>query len=175
MSVRDGLLAVLSLGPAYGLQLHAEFTARAPHRAALNVGQVYSTLDRATQSGLVCSAGTTPDGLPLFRLTESGADRARQWMTLPSDGPASWTEMLDQVLVTATVAPNLVTDLSRGYRRAWSESEKQGPDPAALATRLFSEAATKWLAAVDQSLAAQDPIPLSPIRPRRGRRPAERG
>ena len=103
MSVRDGLLAVLSLGPAYGLQLHAEFTARAPHRAALNVGQVYSTLDRATQSGLVCSAGTTPDGLPLFRLTESGADRARQWMTLPSDGPASWTEMLDQVLVTATV------------------------------------------------------------------------
>ena len=175
MSVRDGLLAVLSLGPAYGLQLHAEFTVRAPHRAALNVGQVYSTLDRASQSGLVCSAGTTLDGLPLFRLTERGADRARQLMTVPSEGPASWTEMLDQVLITTTVAPDRVTDLSRAYRRAWSESEEQGPGAVALATRLFSGAATEWLTAVDQSLAARDPIPLSPVRPRRGRRPAERG
>ena len=48
MSVRDGLLAVLSLGPAYGLQLHAEFTApsarstqlsTARHRAGLSVRQ----------------------------------------------------------------------------------------------------------------------------------------
>jgi hypothetical protein len=41
MSVRDGLLSVLTLGPAYGLQMHAELASRAPHRKPVNVGQIY--------------------------------------------------------------------------------------------------------------------------------------
>ena len=53
MSVRDGLLAILSLGPAYGLQLHSELASRSPHRGPVNVGQIYATLDRLVARGLV--------------------------------------------------------------------------------------------------------------------------
>lgn len=171
MSVRDGLLAVLSLGPAYGLQLHAEFTSRAPHRAALNVGQVYSTLDRAMKTGLVESAGTTADGLPLFRLTTNGELRADTWMSAPADQIPSWDEMLDQIVITATITPRKVLGLAQGYRQAWYASQKPGTGATALSTRLLSSAAIEWLASVDHQLAAQDPIPLSTVRPRRGRRP----
>lgn len=51
MSVRDGLLALLTLGPAYGLQLHAELLDRAAHRRRVNVGQIYSTLERLRERG----------------------------------------------------------------------------------------------------------------------------
>lgn len=62
MSVRDALLGILTLGPAYGLQLHAELGARAPHRAKTNVGQVYGTLDRLVTAGLVVHEGLSEIG-----------------------------------------------------------------------------------------------------------------
>ncbi|MES2170284.1 MAG: PadR family transcriptional regulator, partial [Actinomycetota bacterium] len=65
MSVRDGLLAILTLGPAYGLQLHSELTTRAPHRKPVNVGQIYGTLDRLVKQHLIEPAGFTEDALPL--------------------------------------------------------------------------------------------------------------
>ena len=44
MSVRHALLALLSEGPKYGLQLRQEFEARTGEVWPLNVGQVYTTL-----------------------------------------------------------------------------------------------------------------------------------
>src|SRR3979490_3172014 len=84
MSVQNAFLALLSLGPAYGSQLQAEFLARAAHRRQLNAGQVYSTLDRLTDQGLVESAGSTDDGLPLYALTDAGREQALAWL---SEGP----------------------------------------------------------------------------------------
>ena len=46
MSVRHALLALLSEGPKYGLQLGQEFEARTGDVWPLNMGQVYTTLDR---------------------------------------------------------------------------------------------------------------------------------
>jgi len=46
MSVRHALLALLSEGPKYGLQLREEFEARTGEVWPLNVGQVYTTLQR---------------------------------------------------------------------------------------------------------------------------------
>ena len=61
MSVRHALLALLSEGPKYGLQLREEFEARTGEVWPLNVGQVYTTLQRLERDGLVESegAGTT--------------------------------------------------------------------------------------------------------------------
>ena len=44
MSVRHALLALLSEGPKYGLQLREEFEAGTGEVWPLNVGQVYTTL-----------------------------------------------------------------------------------------------------------------------------------
>ena len=68
MSVRHALLALLSEGPKYGLQLREEFEANTGQVWPLNVGQVYTTLQRLERDGLVTAAG---DG-------ESGPSRARR-------------------------------------------------------------------------------------------------
>ena len=67
MSVRHALLALLSEGPKYGLQLRQEFEARTGEVWPLNVGQVYTTLQRLERDGLVESddaaeGGGNPDG-----------------------------------------------------------------------------------------------------------------
>ena len=53
MSVRHAVLALLSEGPKYGLQLRHEFEARTGEVWPLNVGQVYTTLQRLERDGLV--------------------------------------------------------------------------------------------------------------------------
>jgi DNA-binding PadR family transcriptional regulator len=53
VSVRHALLALLSEGPKYGLQLQKEFEARTGEVWPLNVGQVYTTLQRLERDGLV--------------------------------------------------------------------------------------------------------------------------
>ena len=57
MSVRHALLALLSEGPKYGLQLREEFEAHTGEVWPLNVGQVYTTLQRLERDGLVAAVG----------------------------------------------------------------------------------------------------------------------
>ena len=58
MSVRHALLALLSEGPKYGLQLREEFEANTGQVWPLNVGQVYTTLQRLERDGLVAAFDT---------------------------------------------------------------------------------------------------------------------
>ena len=53
MSVPYALLALLSEGPKYGLRLQSEFESRTGEVWPLNVGQVYTTLQRLERDGLV--------------------------------------------------------------------------------------------------------------------------
>jgi len=120
MSVRDGLLTILTLGPAYGLQLHAELTSRAPHRGPINVGQIYSTLDRLSGQGLIAPSGLTSDGLPLHRLTAEGRAAVVQARGVAAvHGLPEFTEMLDQVIIEATVDPDASAAVVRGFRDWW--------------------------------------------------------
>ena len=70
MSVRHALLALLSEGPKYGLQLRQEFEARTGDVWPLNIGQVYTTLQRLERDGLVESDDSDNDGPQKdFRIT----------------------------------------------------------------------------------------------------------
>ena len=53
MSVGMSLLSILDEGPTFGLRLKQEFEARTGGVWVLNVGQVYTTLDRLERDGLV--------------------------------------------------------------------------------------------------------------------------
>ena len=64
MSVRHALLALLSEGPKYGLQLRQEFEAKTGEVWPLNVGQVYTTLQRLERDGLVESDESWPAANP---------------------------------------------------------------------------------------------------------------
>ncbi|MET3768858.1 DNA-binding PadR family transcriptional regulator [Marisediminicola sp. UYEF4] len=185
MSVRGGLLAILSLGPAYGLQLHAELTSRAPHRGPVNVGQIYATLDRLGKQGLITSSGVTSDGLPLYRLSSQGrsaVDASRETAavhTLPE-----WTEMLDQIIIESSIQPTAAAGLARAYRAWWTDDlarvrsvlENEAPKSevrlAFLARQAQALAALDWLGSVIDALRDDDASrPYSTDKPRRGRRP----
>lgn len=180
MTVRDSLLAVLTLGPAYGFQLHAELASRTPHRGPVNVGQIYTTLDRLTNQKLLRSSGATADGLPLHALTEAGLTRAVEWMHVADTSALpEWTDMLDQIVVTATVRPDAVQDLLTGFRAWWTTELAPGeveatPDAAlAIHARLrLADAALSFLDDAESTLALGAPgRPYSAVKPKRGRRP----
>src|SRR5438045_9261547 len=86
MSVPHALLALLSEGPKYGLQLRQEFEAGTGEVWPLNVGQVYTTLQRLERDGLVESDGAGDDGPQKhFRITDEGAAELASWLRTPPD------------------------------------------------------------------------------------------
>ncbi|WP_298122820.1 PadR family transcriptional regulator [uncultured Aurantimicrobium sp.] len=174
MAVREALLGILTLGPAYGLQLHAELGARAPHRARTNVGQVYGTLDRLSTAGLVAHKGLTEDGLPLYVLTEAGAAEAVAWLEGSSlSALPEWADVQDVVLISSSVSALHATELLGKLNELLENSSTGIADtPAQLlntqANMRYREAVSSWLA--DVQAAVIQPQPGYAIgRPKRGR------
>src|SRR6516225_3716287 len=89
MSVRHALLALLSDGPKYGLQLREEFEANTGQVWPLNVGQVYTTLQRLERDGLAAALGDTEEleqgPQKAFRITDAGRAELAQWLRVPPD------------------------------------------------------------------------------------------
>src|SRR5580698_4935752 len=79
MSVRHALLALLSEGPKYGLQLRQEFEERTGEVWPLNVGQVYTTLQRLERDGLVESDDAEDGPQKGFRITADGQGELDAW------------------------------------------------------------------------------------------------
>ena len=105
MSVRHALLALLSEGPKYGLQLRQEFEARTGEVWPLNIGQVYTTLQRLERDGLIESDDTEMDGPQKgFRITIAGCDELQEWLrTPPGDAVPPRDELVIKVLVALGV------------------------------------------------------------------------
>ncbi|WP_214323367.1 PadR family transcriptional regulator [Nonomuraea sediminis] len=85
MSIRHGLLALLSRGPRYGYQLRAEFEASTAEAWPLNIGQVYTTLSRLERDGLVTSRGQDEQGRAIYAITEAGGEELERWFATPVD------------------------------------------------------------------------------------------
>ncbi|KQX08422.1 MULTISPECIES: PadR family transcriptional regulator [unclassified Leifsonia] len=182
MSVRNGLLAVLSLGPAYGAQLHAELGDRLGHRRTVNIGQVYATLDRLGVQGLVRAAGVTDDGLPLYRITDDGLRQVESDLSTAPEGSPDWSEMLDSVLMATSLPGSDPRRLVASYRERWhaasAPSSTAPTAQSALSSRAeaaLSAAAIDWLDGVEAELDGRGGLDgeltrgYSTTRPRRGR------
>src|SRR6187397_582954 len=83
MSIRQSLLALLEQEPMYGYQLRAEFESRTGSTWPLNVGQVYTTLNRLERDGLVEGAGVDDEGHVMYEITAPGRDEVATWFTTP--------------------------------------------------------------------------------------------
>ncbi|HEV3328957.1 MAG TPA: PadR family transcriptional regulator, partial [Acidimicrobiales bacterium] len=119
MSVRHALLALLSEGPKYGLQLHDEFERKTGDVWPLNVGQVYSTLQRLERSGLVASSAEGDAGPQKdYRLTEAGEVELSAWLRTPPDLSAPpRDEVVMKVLVAADVRGVDALEVIQVHRR----------------------------------------------------------
>ena len=188
MSVRHALLALLSEGPKYGLQLRHEFEARTGEVWPLNVGQVYTTLQRLERDGLVESDGS--DGPQnVFTITAEGDGELAAWLRTPPEVmPPPRDELVIKVLVAIRVPGVDVAELLQVHRRHLVEAMQEythvkgdmSPDDVELGlvvdSELFRiEAAVRWLDAADARLRqlparAQRPAPAARIRLRSGAR-----
>src|SRR6187200_3167551 len=101
MSVRHALLALLSEGPKYGLQRKQEFEARTGEVWALNVGQVYTTLQRLESDDLVASDDEGEEGPQRdYRITDAGRRELAEWLGPPPDtGVPPRDELVIKVLI----------------------------------------------------------------------------
>ena len=105
MSIRHALLALLSEGPKYGLQLRDEFEQRTGEVWPLNVGQVYTTLQRLERDGLIESDGEDDAGpQKSFRITTDGTTELETWLRTPPDlSSPPRDELVIKVLVAIRV------------------------------------------------------------------------
>jgi DNA-binding PadR family transcriptional regulator len=187
MSVRYALLALLSEGPKYGLQLRQEFEARTGEVWPLNIGQVYTTLQRLERDGLVESDDAAEDGPQKgFRITTAGADELAEWLRTPPDltSPPR-DELVIKVLVALRVPGIDVHDVVQVHRRhlvelmqQWTRLKEDAADydlglALAVDAELFRlDSVIRWLDAADGrlrrvSIDRSDPAPASPPRLRR--------
>ena len=169
MSVRHALLALLSEGPKYGLQLREEFEARTGEVWPLNVGQVYTTLQRLERDGLVESDGDGQDGPQKdgpqkgFRITAAGTQELTGWLRTPPDmSSPPRDELVMKVLVALRVPGTDVAEVIQVHRRylvelmqQWTrikESESESDMSLALVVdaELFRlDSVIRWLDAAD--------------------------
>lgn len=85
MSIRHSLLALLQEQPRYGYQLRGEFEQRTGAAWPLNIGQVYTTLDRLERDGCVVNDGDDGNGHVMYRITEAGEAEVGGWFAKPVD------------------------------------------------------------------------------------------
>jgi DNA-binding PadR family transcriptional regulator len=119
VSVRHALLALLSEGPKYGLQLREEFEARTGEVWPLNVGQVYTTLQRLERDGLAESDGPDPEGPQRrFRITQAGREELAGWLRTPPDMTSPpRDELVIKILVALRVPGTDVPEVIQAHRR----------------------------------------------------------
>jgi DNA-binding PadR family transcriptional regulator len=176
MSVRHALLALLSEGPKYGLRLREEFEAGTGEVWPLNIGQVYTTLQRLERDGFVESDGDDDRGSPQkrFRITAEGADELAAWLRTPPDmSSPPRDELVIKVLVALRLPGTDVHEVIQAHRRYLVELMQQwtrikeadgGRDLAlmlAVDAELFRlDAVARWLDTADGRIrraAAQPP------------------
>lgn len=83
MGIREGLLALLAAGPNHGYQLKVDFEAATGDAWSLNVGQVYSTLQRLERDELVEVDHSDDEGRIAYRLTAAGREELADWLARP--------------------------------------------------------------------------------------------
>ena len=103
--MRQPLLALLAKEPAHGyeLKLALEQTFGQAYPSP-NIGQIYVTLKRLEQDGLVRSQDVTQDSRPnkkVYELTPAGRDAVAAWVDEPADGP----RVRDDFFIKLVLAP----------------------------------------------------------------------
>ena len=124
MSVRHALLALLSEEPKYGLQLREEFEAHTGDVWPLNVGQVYTTLQRLERDGLVAAVGdgdgevAEPGPQKAYRITDAGTAELAEWLrTVPDLSTPPRDDLVMKILIAVRVPGIDVHEVIQAHRR----------------------------------------------------------
>jgi DNA-binding PadR family transcriptional regulator len=82
MSLRYGILGLLVEEPLHGYQIKSRFETLFGNAWEVNIGQVYSTLQRLERDGLIEAVGERGDrGKLAYQVTASGRRQLEEWLT----------------------------------------------------------------------------------------------
>jgi DNA-binding PadR family transcriptional regulator len=175
VSVPHALLALLSEEPKYGLRLQNEFVSRTGEVWPLNVGQVYTTLQRLERDGLVEADVEGERSQKRYRITASGAEELAGWLRTPPElVPPPRDELVIKLLVALQIPGIDIREILQAHRRYAIEvmqrytrikAEAAQDVPLALVAdaELFRlEAIVRWLDAADVRL-NQLPLRAAPV------------
>lgn len=169
MAVREGLLVLLADGERHGYQLKTEWEAATGGTWKVNVGQVYTTLDRLVRDGLV---DVDDDGeQKRYALTAGGREALAAWWSEPIAAAAlSRDGLVAHVLLAAHADRALALDVITRHRTALTRQlqvirRRTGPAAAVPlaeslavdASMVRIEANLRWLDRCEQRLLSDPP------------------
>jgi DNA-binding PadR family transcriptional regulator len=178
VSVRHALLALLSEGPKYGFQLRQEFEASTGDVWPLNVGQVYSTLQRLEQAGHIEADDSSKEGPQKgYRITAEGEKELDHWLNTPADMASPPRDDLVIKILSALRVPRVdVSGVIQVHRRylielmqQWTRL-KEHEDDLSLDFALVADAelfridsVIRWLEAAEGRLKRSELEPSKPV------------
>jgi DNA-binding PadR family transcriptional regulator len=175
MSIRHGLLALLERGPMYGYQLRVAFEDSTGATWPLNIGQVYTTLNRLERDGLVHPLPES-DGQRPYEITDAGRAELALWFATPINRTDRPRDELAIKLALALTTPGVdVRAVVQTQRTAtmrtlqeYTRLKTRDPRPADLPWRLVldamvfqAEAEVRWLDHCEASLVRFTPPPAT--------------
>lgn len=165
MSVPMSLLALLAEGPSYGLRLKQEFEDRTGGIWPLNVGQVYTSLDRLERAGWVRQI-EGGDRQRLHEITAAGRARLRAWLSEPVEATPARDQLVLKLVMALSLPDVDPREVIQAERRGAVETLqrytalKRDADPDDLGwlflldSLIFqAEARIRWLDACEARLA----------------------
>jgi DNA-binding PadR family transcriptional regulator len=167
MSLKFGILGLLAEQPLHAYSVKARFEDLLGGSWEVNIGQVYTTIQRLERDGLVEPAEPRGDrGRLPYRLTGEGRKALETWLAEPESEPQQLREAIYlKLLLAARVANGDLSALLARQRRVYlqqlkdlavveEEARSQGRDDLALLYKgalLHTEADLKWVDACAQA------------------------
>jgi DNA-binding PadR family transcriptional regulator len=172
MSLKFGILGLLAEHPLHAYAVRTRFQDLLGGSWEVNIGQVYTTLQRLERDGLVEPAEPRGDrGRVPYRLTELGRKALETWLAEPESEPQQLREAIYlKLLVAARVANGGLPDLLARQRRVYlqrlkdlavleEKARSEGRDDLVLLYQgalLHTEADLKWVDACAEATKTEE-------------------
>ena len=172
MGVREALLALLADGPRHGYQLKVEFERDTGEVWPVNVGQVYTTLQRLERDGMVVAGDEDAEGRISYELTDDGRREVASWYATPVDRSVPSRDEVTMKLMLAiaghggadagavvTVQRAATMTALQDYTRLKADAGRDDPAWVLQLERLImiAEAELRWLDRVEDRLELMRP------------------
>lgn len=161
MSLKYGVLGLLTGEPLHGYEVKNRFETMLGGTWEVNIGQIYTTLQRLERDGLVRPLGPRGDrGKQVYELSPEGRKAVERWLAEPDSSPQTLHEDIYVKLLLATRIANgdlqfLLARQKRAYlqrlrdlNRLEESARHDGRTDLARLVRgalLHTEADLKWI------------------------------
>ncbi|MGA8040780.1 MAG: PadR family transcriptional regulator [Acidimicrobiia bacterium] len=175
MGLREGLLCILLNGDAHGYRLKSDLELATGDTWQVNIGQIYTTLQRLERDGLVESSQSDGDGRIVYKIADKGRNEVGRWLDTPVDLAASGRDEISLKVLMAMVSgvgdPRRVVERQRGSTMTLLQDYtalKANSVDDDFAWQLYldrlilsAEAELRWLERVESRLDEMPPIEIA--------------